>query len=100
MIPVLCYSANLLTNLQAYDKMSYPSVGQSATAGYNLTGSQAALGASAYNSYMVPQNMSQGFPDSSQSQSGVGRSLPAGSKGTTTNAPKNYGQNLYQNPGW
>ena len=93
-------STHLLRNLQAYDKMSYPSVGQSATAAYNLTGSQAALGTSAYNSYMVPQNMGQGFPDSSQSQSGVGRSLPAGSKGPAPNAPKNYGQNLYQNPGW
>lgn len=72
----------------------------SAAAAYNLTGTQAGLGGSAYNSYMVPQNMSQGFPDSSQSQSGVGRSLPTGSKGPSASAPKNYGQNLYQNNNW
>ena len=81
--------------------MSYQSVGQSGNTGYNLTGSQAALGASAYNSYMVPQNMSQGFPDSSQSQSGVGRTLPSGSKGPAASAPKNYGQNMgYPNSNW
>ena len=87
---------------QAYDKLSYTGVGAvtPAAAAYGLTGTPAALGASAYNSYMVPQNMGQGFAESQQSQSAVGRSLPTGSKGSSTNANKGYGQNLYQSPNW
>ena len=66
-------------------------------AAYNLTGSQAALGSSAYSSYMpVPPNMGQGFADSSQSA----RNLPPSAKGPAANPAKNYGQNLYPNSNW